>query len=311
MKVCSLSIDLDPIACYYAIHGLPEPAPSLGDVILRRGLPRFAEILERRKIQATLFVVGRDLEAERTTGRALIGQMAAAGHEIANHSHRHPYAMARLDRPQVDEEIGLAHDLITTVAGRPPVGFRAPGYDLSPTMLDALQARGYRYDSSVFPAPLYWSAKAAVMGLMALSGRTSGAVLTSPKLLAAPTLPYRPNPSAPWRRGQSALVELPITVSPWLRIPVIGTSLLLAPAVVRAQLLESLRTRPFFNLELHGIDLIEAEQDGIPAQLVARQPDLRVPLIHKRRALEATLDRLAADYDFLPLRDYAAQVQRD
>jgi hypothetical protein len=88
-------------------------------------------------------------------------------------------------------------------------------------------------------------------------------------------------------------------------------SLLTAPTSVRAHLLESMRGRSFFNLELHGIDLIGAEEDGIPAELVAKQPDLRVSLIYKQRALEATLDRLALDHRFLPLRDVAADLQRE
>ena len=33
--------------------------------------------------------------------------------------------------------------------------------------------------------------------------------------------------------------------------------------------------QPFFNLELHGIDLCDAEVDGAPPALIARQPDLR------------------------------------
>ena len=77
------------------------------------------------------------------------------------------------------------------------------------------------------------------------------------------------------------------------------------------RLLESMRARRFFNLELHGIDLIGADEDGIPAALVARQPDLRVGLAQKQRALEATLDRLAHEYRFAPLREVAAEVQRE
>lgn len=76
-------------------------------------------------------------------------------------------------------------------------------------------------------------------------------------------------------------------------------------------LLESMRKRPFYNLELHGIDLIGADEDGIPAALVARQHDLRVPLVQKQRALEASLDRIAQDYRFAPLREVAAEVQRE
>jgi hypothetical protein len=93
-------------------------------------------------------------------------------------------------------------------------------------------------------------------------------------------------------------------------LPAIGTSLLLAPTAVRARLLESMRKRRFFNLELHGLDLIGADEDGIPAALVRQQPDLRATLTHKQRALEATLDRLAPDYEFEPLREVANAVHR-
>jgi hypothetical protein len=149
-----------------------------------------------------------------------------------------------------------------------------------------------------------------VMGAMALSGRASGAVLGNPRALAAPLLPYRPSATSPWRTGQAPVIELPISVSPFFRIPAIGTSILLAPTAIRARMLESMRDRPFFNFELHGVDLLDADQDGIPGELVARQPDLRAPLLVKQRALEATLDRLAPDFTFVPLREVASEVQR-
>lgn len=41
--------------------------------------------------------------------------------------------------------------------GKRPVGFRGPGYSLSPTVLDVLAERGYEYDCSTLPtyiAPL-------------------------------------------------------------------------------------------------------------------------------------------------------------
>jgi hypothetical protein len=313
VRVCSLSVDLDPLTCYYGIHGLGEPPAKLADVILRRALPRFAELCERRRIHATFFVVGSDVERD-PSGRAQLRDLARAGHELGNHSHTHPYELARLGRARVEEEIGRAHDVIAGVAGAPPVGFRAPGYDLSQTIADVLMARGYRYDSSVFPSWPYYFAKAGVMAAMALVGRRSRSVLGDPRMLLAPPEPYRPGRS-PFARGQSTLIELPISTTPGLRLPAIGSwapgiSLLLAPTAVRARLLEAMRTRSFFNLELHGIDLVGADEDGIPSALVARQPDLRVSLTHKRRALEATLDRLAAEYRFATLRDVAADAQR-
>lgn len=309
MPVCSVSIDLDPLSCYYDIHGLGAPPRELAHIVLRRALPRFAELLNRRHIRATFFIVGSDAAAD-VAGAKQLAQLARDGHELGNHSQTHPYELARLGRDAIEAEIVQAHNIIAGLAGTPPVGFRSPGYDLSERVLDVLMAHGYRYDSSVFPSWPYYLLKAGVLGVMSLLGRRSRAVLVDPRMLLAPAEPYRPGRS-PFSRGQSTVVELPISTTPGLRVPAIGTWILPVPTAVRVRLLESMRARRFFNLEMHGIDLIGAEEDGIPAELVAKQPDLRVPLTAKLRAFEATLDRLALDYRFAPLCDVAAEVQRE
>ena len=312
-KLAAVSVDLDPLACYYRIHALgPHPA-ALADVVLARSVPRYLEIFARHGVRATFFVVGSDVDggsAGAQAARALVREMVAAGHEVANHSFSHPYDLARLPRATVDEEIRRADGAIAAAAGTPLVGFRAPGYDLSADMLDAISGLGYLYDSSIFPAPGYYVAKAVVMAGLRLIGRKSGAVMTNPRALFAPADPYRPSATSPWRRGQATVVELPVAVTPGLRLPAIGTNLLLFPTPLRAAWLESMRGRPLFNLELHGIDLCDADADGIPAELVARQPDLRATLSAKQRAFEATLDRLALEYRFVPLREVAQEVQR-
>ncbi|MEM9489680.1 MAG: polysaccharide deacetylase family protein, partial [Myxococcota bacterium] len=142
---CAISIDVDPIPCYYRIHAL-GPAPSeLRAAIMRRCVPRFAEVFARRGVRATFFVVAEDVD-DAVLGdqagpiRALLRDLVAAGHEIASHSYSHPYELARLGRERVAAELGRAHDLLSAACGRPVVGFRAPGYDLSATMLDRLIA---------------------------------------------------------------------------------------------------------------------------------------------------------------------------
>jgi hypothetical protein len=308
-KHCAISIDLDAIACYYRIHGLGTPPAELAHTIYERAVPRAAALFAARKIHVTWFVVGKD--AEHAPNAERLATLAEAGDELGNHSYSHPYELARLPAREVDAEITGGDRVLRAITGAPIRGFRAPGYDLSPAMLDTLARLGYRYDSSIFPAPGYYAAKAAVMGVLAAVGRPSGAVLTNPRALAAPADPYRPAMGAPWRRGQAPLVELPVAVTPFTRLPAIGTSLLVAPEWARERIVGMMARRAFWNLELHGIDFADAEKDGIPGELVERQPDLRIPIAEKLARLDRLLDAIAERWQMVTLAEVAADAQRD
>ena len=306
-RICSVSVDLDALACYYRIHALPgaPPAPARY-AILRRCLPRFVELFGRHGVRATFFVVGADLEDD-AEGRAALAALARGGHELASHTHTHPYDFVRLGAAAIADEIDRAHAAIAACAGEPPVGFRAPGYEISGDAIELLRARGYRYDSSVFPSASYYGAKAVVMAAMRAAGRRSGSVLGDPRALLAPRAPYRPAAGAPYRAGGDGILELPIAVTPVARLPVIGTSLIMAPAWLRRRMVAAALREPLFNLELHGIDLCDAGGDGAPDELIARQPDLRRPLAHKLDALDQTLtDVRAAGARFATLAEAAA-----
>src|SRR5205085_1999247 len=91
--------------------------------------------------------------------------------EIASHSHAHDYRLSQRGAEEIALDLRSADAAIAEAVGARPVGFRAPGYTLSPALLQAVAAQGYRYDSSVFPAAPYYSAKALVKGTYrALSG---------------------------------------------------------------------------------------------------------------------------------------------
>ena len=304
----SVSVDLDPVECYWRIHAIPgAPPPQARHAILRRCLPRFAELFARHGARATFFVVARDLD-EDVEGRALLAQLARDGHELASHTYSHPYDLVRLPSDAIASEIDRAHGLIGACAGAAPCGFRAPGYAVSAEIIDLLRARAYRYDSSAFPSAAYYGAKAAVMGALRVVGRKSSSILDTPRVLAAPRAPYRPAAGAPYRKGALDIVELPMAVTAVARLPVIGTSLVTAPGWLRRHLVTAALRAPFFNLELHGIDLADAEADEIPPALVARQPDLRRPLAHKLRALDETLTAArAAGARFARLDEVAAE----
>ena len=141
----------------------------------------------------------------------------------------HDYRLTTRAREDIAAEVQGGADAIATITGSAPLGFRAPGYTLSPVLLEVLAAAGYRYDSSAFPSLPYYAAKAAVMGLLAITRRPSGALLDHPRVLRAPRTPYRPSPTDPYRRGTLGILELPITTG-LLGFPLVGTFVATLPA---------------------------------------------------------------------------------
>jgi hypothetical protein len=273
----AINVDVDSLALYYRIHGLDESRAT--DVVWTRGVPRFAALFEELSVKATFFVVASDLEAS-PAARRQAEALVEAGHELASHTWSHPYDLTRQPREAIAEEISRATALLAEVRGAPVTGFRAPGYTMSDDIFAELSAQGYAYDSSIFPCPPYYLAKAAVLGMMALRGRSSESILDKPSVMWART---RPHP----RQG---ILEFPITVLPWLRAPFIGTSLLMMGERGYSLIRPWLRSVPFVNLEFHGIDLCDLEADNIDPALL-KQPDLRVPLRDK----EALFRRVITD----------------
>ena len=312
-KICSISIDLDPLTAYYEIHGLGDPPPSVRYTILRKALPRFEEMLREAGVPATFFVVGRDLCRSESGAATLRRLVEEQGCELANHTFTHPYDLNRLPQQVIDSEVRQGHDALVNLVGleHRPVGFRSPGYGIGPKVMEVLANQAYRYDSSMMPSPPYYLAKGAVMAGMFMRGRSSGSVMGDPRFLSCPSEPYRPDVERPWRRGNGPLVEMPVAVLPISRVPVIGTLFAVSSEPVRRFLLRAIARRSFFNFELHGIDLSDAIEDRIPTELAGRQPDLRVPFPEKRERFLRTIQQLKKDHTFMTLGDAAVIVQRE
>lgn len=304
-KLAAISIDLDEVPCYCAIHGLPVPRDDRSHAIYDRALPRLLDLLEAEGIRATLFVVGRDLD--RPAVRSALRAAATHGHELGSHSLSHYYDLTRRDEKTLSHEIREATLRITEATSQRPTGFRAPGYTITDAVFEILAADGYRYDSSVFPCPSYYAAKSAAMGLIKLRGRASRSILDDPRVLGAPADPYRVG--TPYYRPGSGLLELPIGVTSdaTLRLPFIGTSIVLASPTMAAALARMASTRDFVNLELHGIDLADAEDDEL-GFLAPHQPDLRKSAHDKRASLSAAIATLRASGHRFVTLDEAART---
>ena len=98
---------------------------------------RFLELLERFDIPAAFFVCGKNVARRPATARAI----AAAGHEIGNHTYSHPRLLACGPR-RVREEIVRAQRLIEDATGVSPGLFRAPYGLRSPFLAPVLADLG-------------------------------------------------------------------------------------------------------------------------------------------------------------------------
>ncbi|MFL5355052.1 polysaccharide deacetylase family protein [Archangium sp.] len=305
-RLASISVDLDSLPHYCRIHGLPESlldARARG-LVYSTAVPRLRELFASVGVPGTFFAIGEDVAADAGAAAAL-RSAHEAGVEVASHSFSHDYALTRRAPESIREDLRRADEVLEAATGARPVGFRAPGYTLNAALYAATVERGYRYGSSAFPAAPYYTAKAAVMGALALLGRPSRAVLDSPRVLLSPRTPYRPDPAQPYRRGTGAVLELPMAVTPGVRFPFIGTFATTLPLPAVRAAYRALAGDPLFNFELHAVDVLGAE-DGIPPELLRQQRDLRVPVAHKLERLRALFGWLRSDSDVVTLRDAAA-----
>lgn len=288
MRRCAISVDLDEIHHYYRIHGLREPhcdAPNANpvyDIALERCLSFATEL----GIPLTLFVVAADLE--RPQNVALLRRALDLGHEIGSHSKDHLYDLVRRSPKEQREQVEGALTLFERHLGIRPAGFRAPGYTVSDQLLRIVRNAGHTYDSSVFPCPPYYAAKAAALALMKMRGRSSESVLDDPRVLTAPTQPYRLG--EPYTTRGEGMWEFPIQVTRGPRLPFIGTALTMAGRLGARVLTEMVIGEPFVNLELHGIDFLDHGDAGVRS-LRGYQPDAEIGWGEKRRALSSAIAR--------------------
>lgn len=144
----ALTFDLDSDRSLAGDFGDPQVEERLGLLSqarygVVRGLPRVLRLLERQNVPSTFFVPGLTAEAYPDAVSAIL----AAGHEIGHHGHTHraPHA---IDAAAQRWEIEQALTALSTVANVQPVGYRAPGAELTPTTLELLIEHGFAYDSS-------------------------------------------------------------------------------------------------------------------------------------------------------------------
>ncbi len=86
--------------------------------------PRLLDMLKKRNIKATFYVVGEMVK--NSYGAPLLRRMVAEGHEIGNHTVTHG-TLSRMSDDALRKELQTAHDLILKATGVAPRTMRPPG----------------------------------------------------------------------------------------------------------------------------------------------------------------------------------------
>src|SRR5437879_13264113 len=286
----SLSLDLDNKWSYLKTHGDPEweRLPSYLDVVV----PRVLDILKARNLTITVFIVGQDAALDKN--RELLRAIAAAGHEIGNHSCHHEPWLHLYSEEQTEIELGRAEEHIERATGQRPLGFRGPGFSLSPATLRILARRGYRYDASTLPTFLGPVARAYYF----MRTRLTPEQRAQRKVLFGtfadgwqPLRPYR------WRTGAGALPERPVTTLPVFRTPFHVSYLLYLRAVAprlavgyfRAVLALCRWTGTEPSLLLHPLDFLGRED----AAELSFFPGINLPRERQMELVSQALDTLS------------------
>ena len=186
----SLTVDVEE-----GFHGLRPSAYGAMKHHAPRGafikpLQSILGLFEKHNVNSTFFVLGEIAQVFPE----IVEEIYDLGHEVASHGYSH-VDLTKISLRKLEKMERNSRNVLATVTGEAPIGFRAPFARINPAVISLLSKIGYVYDCSVVPSgwiPSWWSSYGASLG------------------------PYRVSV------GGKEFYEVPIAVFPYLRFPVCG-----------------------------------------------------------------------------------------
>ncbi len=304
----SLSLDLDNKWSYMKTHGDAgwESFPSYLDVIV----PRALQFLKERNLNITFFIVGQDAALDKNS--EAIAQLSDAGHEIGNHSFNHEPWLHLYSENELIEEFEKTENALEKVTGKRPVGFRGPGYSLSPTVLKVLADRGYEYDCSTLPT--YIGPLARAYYFLASPNMSAEEKEKRKKLFGKFSDGFQSLKPYQWQIGERNLVEIPVTTLPIFKTPIHASyviylstfSRLAAKTYWKTAVRMCKMTGTGLSLLLHPLDFMSGED----APELKFFPAMNLPLEKKLEFLSDILETFQDSFSILNMRQHAESVAK-
>ncbi len=305
-QLASVSLDLDNQWTYMKIHGDAgwESFPSYLDAFV----PHVLKALDDLNLKITFFVVGQDAAIDQN--KEYLQEIVRRGHEIGNHSFQHESWLHTYSRAEIVEELAKTEACIEAVTGVKTDGFRGPGFSWSPTLLEVLKERGYKYDASTLPTYLgpiarmyyFWTANLSKEEREERKG-----LFGSFKDGLRPVKPYF------WKlENEQTLMEIPVTTIPFIKTPFHFSYLLFLSGISRPLMhlylniaihaCKATGTQPSYLL--HPLDLIGGDQ--VPE--LKFFPGMNISSAKKIEVFTEVMNKLARHFTLVNMSEHAAQI---
>ncbi|MCB0570521.1 MAG: polysaccharide deacetylase family protein [Phaeodactylibacter sp.] len=187
-----------------------------GRKVWQEGMPALLDIYEKYQAKTTFFFTGYFASLFPQA----VKMARQYGHEVGSHSFSHKKEHG-LDVLPYKEQLAQLQDskkILEDISGEEVISFRSPALRLSPNTARALIESGYRIDSSV--------ASQRFDMFLSFGGRKKLRWLTAPRL------PYRVDEGNIFKKGDSPLVEVPLSAT---LFPYVSTTMRIFPAITRLQ----------------------------------------------------------------------------
>lgn len=251
-RLCLITNDVETTSILN--HKLKD---ETADYVMKQGMPRLLDLYDRYGVRATFFFTGHIAQI----CPEVVKMAHRRGHEVGSHGLTHEVSQAFdvLTTEQQLDHLRQSKQILEDVIGEEVVSFRAPAARVDKGFSQVLQEAGFKIDSSVCSQRL---------DMMFSFGS-----LKKLHWITAPRKAYLVSPKNIFKRGDSTILEVPISA---MGFPYIGTFMRIAPGLNRMTrrmlYLETLCNGRQFVFLTHPNEFIDEERDDQPIERRASNP---------------------------------------
>jgi len=240
-KVSLLTNDVETTSIWF--NSLRD---ETGKLVLEKGMPILLDLYSKYEIKSTFFYTAYIAKLFPEIVRMAVNN----GHEIGSHgkSHKKENGFDIMPYEKQKNHLEYSRKLLEDISGQEVISFRAPALRVNNDTVKALIETGYKYDSSVASQRFdFFLSFGSIQKL---------------NWLLSPRMPYRVSYDNIFRKGQSPLIEIPLSA---LVLPYIGSTMRILPQITKFQRsilhLESLINGKPMVFDIHPNELIDESDE--------------------------------------------------